>query len=201
MDNNLTIEKILGHLKTVLTHKKWVYFYCKMCGIPKQGLLHDLSKFSPIEFIESAKYWTGTRSPIDMCKEKYGYSEAWLHHKGRNKHHYEYWQDNFDKGGEALQVPFEYAVEMICDFIGAARAYMGDGFSFATEWEWWINKRETRAMHDQTKIFISLVLKELVQNLEIRRILNYDTLKDYYNRATVIYKTYPIPEWYIEHMI
>lgn len=112
-----------NHLRTVLTHKKWVFYYCCKAGIPLQGLVHDLSKFSPTEFMESINYYTGTHSPIDECKKKNGVSYAWMHHKGRNPHHYEYWQDNFDKGGQPIKMPYKYAVELLCDYLGAGRAY------------------------------------------------------------------------------
>lgn len=97
------------HFKKVCTHKHWVFYYCCKVGIPFQGLVHDLSKFSPTEFWESVKYYQGTSSPIDACKKENGWSAAWMHHKGRNKHHYEYWQDNFDNGGN----PIEWGEKMI----------------------------------------------------------------------------------------
>ena len=115
-------KRFFGHIKTVMKHKYWVWYYMNKCGFKWgwRGLWHDMSKFSPIEFWESVKYYSGTRSPIDACKEENGISMAWMHHKGRNPHHYEYWQDNFDKGGEAKEMPWKYKVEMICDYLGAA---------------------------------------------------------------------------------
>ena len=155
----MKIKYILGHLKTVLKHKWWVFRYCYMFGITWRGIVHDLSKFSPTEFFESVKYYSGTRSPIDACKEDKGYSKAWLHHKGRNKHHYEYWQDNFDNGGTPLQMPFKESVEMLCDYLGAARAYMGDSFTYQKEIDWWNNKQsKPLAIHPVNKIFISHML-------------------------------------------
>lgn len=87
------MNKFKEHFKTVCNHKKYVFVNCLVAGMPVRGLLHDISKFSPTEFLESVKYYQGHRSPIDACKEVNGYSKAWMHHKGRNKHHYEYWQD------------------------------------------------------------------------------------------------------------
>lgn len=104
------------HFKKVCTHKRWVFYYCCKVGIPFQGLVHDLSKFSPTEFWESVKYYQGTSSPIDACKKENGWSAAWMHHKGRNKHHYEYWQDNFDNGGNPIEMPMKYKKEMLCDY-------------------------------------------------------------------------------------
>ena len=127
------IKNSFKHFKKICKHKYYVGKYCFHYGLYKQGLMHDLSKFSPTEFFESVKYYQGDRSPIDACKEQNGYSEAWLHHKGRNKHHYEYWFDNLDNGGKPLLMPFNYMVEMFCDYIGAGQAYMGKNFTIESE--------------------------------------------------------------------
>ena len=82
-----------GHLKTITLHKLRVTRLCFKMGLIKQGLLHDLSKYSPVEFWAGVRYFQGNRSPIDAEKEAKGYSEGWLHHKGHNKHHWEYWID------------------------------------------------------------------------------------------------------------
>lgn len=147
------MKKFFGHLNTILKHKWWVFYYCWKAGIPWRGLVHDLSKFHPVEFLESVKYYTGTSSPIDTCKEENGYSDAWMHHKGRNKHHYEYWQDYFDYGGVAIEMPYEYTIEMLCDYLGAGRAYHGKNFSMEKELEWWKKKKENCAMHEFQREF------------------------------------------------
>ena len=144
------IKNFIGHLKTVLKHKKCVAYYCFMCGLYKQGILHDMSKFSPTEFWESVKYYQGTRSPIDACKEENGYSMAWFHHRGCNKHHWEYWMDDFEKGSIPKKMPFKYVLEMTCDFLGAGRAYVGESFTIKSEYDWWQNKRKVVKMHEDT---------------------------------------------------
>lgn len=157
----------MGTFKTVCKHKYYVGKYCFIAGIPLRGILHDLSKLSPTEFIESVKYYQGYRSPIDACKEANGWSKAWMHHKGRNKHHYEYWQDNFDKGGNPVMMPREYAFEMFCDYVGAARAYQGKDFSFKDELEWWNKKKSNGiAMHPQTKEFIDEMMRACARHGE-----------------------------------
>ena len=87
------IRKMTKHLWLVLRHTHAVFIHCAKCGIPLRGLLHDLSKFSPVEFFESVRYYHGARSPLAVCREEKGLSMAWLHHKGRNRHHLEYWVD------------------------------------------------------------------------------------------------------------
>ena len=162
------IQKFFGHLKTVTKHKYWVWYYMHKCGKGWRGLWHDMSKFSPTEFWESVKYYSGTRSPIDACKEDKGISMAWMHHKGRNPHHYEYWQDNFDHGGEPKEMPWKYKVEMICDYLAAGRAYMGKNFSYHAEYEWWLKKLESpRRQHEKDKEFVTNILKQLAYEEEM----------------------------------
>lgn len=137
--------KTIKHLKTICKHKYWVFYYCCKAGIPWRGLVHDFSKFSPTEFFESVKYYQGTSSPIDVCKKDKGWSAAWMHHKGRNRHHFEYWWDN----NGPVKMPYKDALELICDYLGAGRAYQGRNFSYRSELEWWENKSKTL---DESKI-------------------------------------------------
>ena len=65
-----------GHLRNILVHKWWVFYYACKFGIPWRGFMHDWSKFHPTEFFESVKYYQGTLSPIPVCKEAVGLSLA-----------------------------------------------------------------------------------------------------------------------------
>ena len=87
----MKLKNIFLHFKKICVHKYWVGYYCFKADLYWQGIIHDLSKFSPVEFWESVKYYQGTSSPIDVSKKVNGYSKAWFH-RGRNLHHYEYWQ-------------------------------------------------------------------------------------------------------------
>lgn len=118
------MNKYWEHFKTITKHKKVVMELCFKCGIYKRGILHDLSKYGPTEFIASAKHFQGNRSPIDAAKEKDGYSLAWQHHKGHNPHHWEYWIDNVGtRKNTPIEIPYEYVVEMVCDWVGAGIVY------------------------------------------------------------------------------
>ena len=117
------MNKYLGHFKTITKHKWYVGIECFKRGLYWQGFMHDWSKYHPTEFLNSAKYWNGKTTPIGLEKKDKGYSEAWLHHKGHNKHHWEYWVDW--KNGKRLlcKIPDKYLKEMACDMIGASKAY------------------------------------------------------------------------------
>ena len=176
-------QRFFGHLKTVTKHRWWVCYYCFKAGIPWQGLVHDLSKFSPVEFWESVKYYQGFRSPIDYCKEVNGWSKAWMHHKGRNKHHYEFWQDNFDFGCKPVQMPYKYVLELICDFLGAGRAYNGKNFSPENEYKWWLKKKANGIkMHPQTLEFVNLMMEDFLNSGFINTLVRAE---EYYNFAAI----------------
>lgn len=149
--------KFFKHLKTVLIHKWYVFIYMWHCGYIFRGIMHDMSKFSWTEFSESVKYYNGKKSPIDECKQQNGYSLAWLHHRGRNKHHYEYWVDYLDDGGKPIEMPRKYVIELICDWIAAGRTYAhnaGKKFTYADELEYVKWKLGIANMHENTKSYI-----------------------------------------------
>ena len=153
------MNNFMKHLKTTLRHKYYVAKSCFKCGLYKQGLLHDLSKFSPIEFLTSVKYYTGKRSPIDVEKELLGYSAAWMNHKNKNKHHWQYWTDFIDGKVIPLIMPPEYFVEMICDWVGAGKAYNEGEWSIDTFKKWYENNKDKMLIHEQNKEFIELLCK------------------------------------------
>ena len=120
--------KAWQHFKTITTHKMWVMRYCFKIGLYWQGLTHDLSKYSPTEFLVGMKYYQGDRSPNNAEREDTGMSKSWMHHKGRNKHHFEYWIDygiNCDTIIKGVPMPRRYVAEMIMDRISASRVYLG----------------------------------------------------------------------------
>ena len=136
-----------------------MFYYCCKFGIPLQGITHDLSKFSPTEFLESIKFYQGGKSsPIPAAKKAQGYSLAWQHHKGRNKHHYEYWTDNYDLGTTCIKMPYKYVLELVADYLAAGRTYRGKDFTFVDEYEWWIKCKDCRKIHKDTKQLITKIL-------------------------------------------
>ena len=136
-----------------------MFYYCCKFGIPLQGITHDLSKFSPTEFLESIKFYQGGKSsPIPAAKKAQGYSLAWQHHKGRNKHHYEYWTDNYDSGTTCIKIPYKYVLELVADYLAAGRTYRGKDFTFVDEYEWWMKCKDYRKIHEDTKQLITKML-------------------------------------------
>ena len=158
------------HFKTITRHRHEVIRNCKRAGIFWQGLRHDLSKYSPTEFGQGAKYWQGTRSPNDREREVKGYSDAWMHHKGRNKHHFEYWSDYsaVDKIVRPVEMPLRYVAEMFCDRVAASKIYMGKNYTDRSPLEYFEkgkHRREGR-IHPNTSVLIEKMLTVLADEGE-----------------------------------
>ncbi len=155
--------KFFRHLKTI-THHKWLVLRgCFQVGLYWQGLTHDLSKYSPTEFLVGARYWQGTRSPNAAERDEKGYSEAWMHHKGRNRHHYEYWTDMspVTRNYDPIPMPRRYLVEMVMDRIAACRTYQGKAYTDASAFVYFEKSRDRQLMHPQTEQELRFLLAML----------------------------------------
>ena len=141
------------HFVTITKHRLLVLRGCFRVGLYRQGLTHDLSKYSPTEFWAGAKYYQGNRSPNAAEREDKGYSEAWMHHKGRNKHHYEYWTDMNRQTHryEPIPMPRRYLVEMVMDRLAACKTYQGAAYTAASPLRYLDGSRERLLMHPQTE--------------------------------------------------
>lgn len=168
-------KRFTGHARTVRKHRAMVRKLCFKCGLYWQGLTHDLSKYSPTEFWNGVKFYTGTKSPHIGEREKFGYSAAWLHHKGRNKHHPEYWQDIRPSGvTEPIEMPLEYFVEMVCDRVAASMIYLGDKYTDAAPLEYYELRKSENQFHPKTRAMLEECLMR-ISDEGIERVL--DNLK------------------------
>ena len=177
---------IAKHFSVVMRHKWVVFKECAACGMPLRGLLHDLSKFSPTEFLSSARYFQGNRSPIEAEKERLGYSKAWLHHKGHNKHHWEYWTD-FDDSGAVIanKIPYKYVVEMVCDWVGASKVYENGDWNRLKPLQYYQKVRMGRYFYPETEELIVMFLEKIATDglVCFHRIARLREIKaDYENR-------------------
>lgn len=161
--------KALAHFHTITKHKILVMKECFRVGLYRQGLLHDLSKYSPTEFWVGCRYYQGNRSPNNAEREDKGYSAAWLHHKGRNKHHYEYWIDYSLDGKHVLagmKMPVRYVVEMFLDRIAASKVYKGSKYKDSDPIEYYMNGKAGELMHPETRALLEKLLHMLAEQGE-----------------------------------
>ena len=143
-----------GHLKTITMHRCEVMKNCFRIGLYWQGLTHDLSKFSPVEFRTGVLYYRGYRSPNTVERLQTGVSPAWLHHKGRNRHHFEYWVDHdLDDPTRMIgcRMPYRYVAEMFCDRVAASKIYKGASYNDACPWEYFKKSKDSPLIHPETQ--------------------------------------------------
>lgn len=154
------------HLHTINRHRALVRKYCFRLGLYWQGLTHDLSKYSPQEFWVGIRYYQGDRSPNDAERRERGYSAAWLHHKGRNRHHLEYWTDYGQKPDGSncvvgVEMPVKYVAEMFCDRLAASRIYRGEAFDYGDPWKFFQRSKTHTILSQKTSDLLESMLVKL----------------------------------------
>ena len=179
------LKNIVGHFMVITRHKWVVFKLCCKVGQPWRGLVHDLSKYSPTEFWEGVKYFNGKHSPITEEKKDKGYSQAWLHHKGRNKHHTDYWVD-LSAPDKTPIIPYQYVAEMLCDKLAAGMVYKGKDWTKEYELDYWLNERDKTLVNDQVEALITEFLTQVSKD-GIDKVLTKKNVK-------ALYKKYCSPE-------
>ena len=179
------LKNIVGHFMVITRHKWVVFKLCCKVGQPWRGLVHDLSKYSPTEFWEGVKYFNGKHSPITDAKKDKGYSQAWLHHKGRNKHHTDYWVD-LSAPDKTPIIPYQYVAEMLCDKLAAGMVYKGKDWTKDYELDYWLNERDKTLVNDQVEALITEFLTQVSKD-GIDKVLTKKNVK-------ALYKKYCSPE-------
>lgn len=166
------MSKAWKHFKTITYHKYLVAKGCFKVGLYWQGLVHDLSKYSPSEFWVGIKYYQGDRSPNNAEREAIGYSSAWLHHKGRNKHHYEYWidysahNDAMPGGMAPVPMPYHYVIEMVMDRIAASKVYKGESYHDGAPLAYYYEGTDRAPVHEETRKLLLQMLQMLAEEGE-----------------------------------
>ncbi len=175
--------KAWQHLKTIVHHKNLVRKGCFRVGLYRQGIMHDWSKYSPTEFLVGCKYYQGTKSPNNAERMDKGYSLAWLHHKGRNKHHLEYWIDYSEENNglmAGMPMPVNYVVEMFIDRISASKNYQKDRYTDESPLRYYEHGREHYMMHPKTQELLERLLHMLAEKgeEEVFRYIRTDVLQN-----------------------
>lgn len=170
----------IKHFCTITKHRHMVIRHCAKTGILWQGLRHDLSKYSLAEFIPGAKYYLGYKSPTEAERMEIGYSAAWMHHKGRNKHHFEYWTDYNPqtKKMSPVEMPLRYVKEMFCDRVAAGKIYLGKNYTNDNPINYFLNGNARYVMHPNTAKVLGEWLLMLQQRGEKETFAYIKKIKD-----------------------
>ena len=167
---------IWGHFKTITKHRHKVMRLCFRIGLYRQGLMHDLAKYSPTEFPKGCIYIQGDRSPNNKEREVTGISLSWLHHKGRSKHHFEYWIDIKDGKFTPIEMPYKYVLESVCDRIAACITYEKENYTKESALKYFTSRSDSFLMHENT----SKLMLEILTRISI--VGEKQALKEYKKR-------------------
>ena len=184
------IKNFFGHLYTITHHRHIVIRHAFKAGIGFQGLFHDLSKYSPKE-MSIVKYYTGKKSPHQVCREEIGYSPCWIYHYHRNKHHFQFWWDEDEEGKIIpIKMPYKYVIESFCDMVGASKAYAQKNWEPKMVWDYWQAKCVgKRIMNKESQYLVEKLIWNLYQMGEERFLTWYKNgkkyLEDEYNKGTL----------------
>lgn len=183
--------KWLGHLRIITKHRHQVIRNGFHCGIFFHCLKHDLSKYSPTEFLISAKNYNGHHSPVyEERKTNDGFSYICQHHTKRNKHHWEYWTDFFMGRIVCHTMSWVYATEYVCDMLSASKTYDPEHFKPETTLDYFNARCDRYFMTTATKEYVRWCL-ERYRDLGFMGLKKKDTKAKY----TEITKQYPKVEF------
>ncbi len=166
------IYNAIQHIKTINHHKKLVMQGCFRLGLYWQGLTHDLSKYTWPELRIGIRYYMNDQSPHNGERREYGYSTAWLHHKGRNRHHAEYWidytadPDPEDRHVAGMKMPVRYVIEMFVDRISASKNYRRDKYKDSDPLEYYEKRKSYMVVHEDTRKQLEILLHMLAEKGE-----------------------------------
>ncbi len=176
------IKNAWGHFVTITNHRHAVIAHAFKAGIVWRGLLHDLSKYTPTEFSKGVRFFTdGKRSPNEGERNEYGYSIAWMHHKGRNRHHFEYWVDYNPKSKlvEPVKMPIVFVKEMFCDRVAASKIYQKENYNESHPLEYFLRAKGRRIIHAETSDLLESWLVMLKEKGENETFKHIRSLNDY----------------------
>jgi len=163
--------KYWKYLKYVVRHKWYVMIECFKRGLIWRGLVHDISKLFPSEFIPYANFFygsaiekgrnsTGYYKPTETGDEEFDF--AWLLHQKRNKHHWQWWVLPEDEGGiKVIEMEPKYRTEMLCDWIGAGKAqghFSPKKDPLRETKHWWKENNHKMQLHKGTRSYFELLL-------------------------------------------
>jgi len=165
--------KYWKYLKYVLRHKWYVGIECVRRGLIWRGIMHDMSKFLPSEFIPYANFFYGENNDIKRGRNATGYYKptdtgdndfdfAWLLHQKRNRHHWQWWILPEDEDGiKIIKMDDKYRTEMLCDWIGAGKAqghFSPKDDPLQETRNWWNANNHKMQLHEDTRLYFDLFL-------------------------------------------
>lgn len=123
---------------------------------------HDLSKDKSDEYLAYDAYFYGNNRSYNVVRD---FKYAWLKHIHRNPHHWQHWILNDDdeprEGENIMDMPYNYIVEMICDWWSFSW-YTGNLYDI---FRWYDAKKDHIKLSDTTRLTVERILTDIKEKL------------------------------------
>ena len=159
--HKLNVKKGFDYIKENLPHLVDV----PLNGVDYEwqiGMAHDQSKSEPDEYDAYDAYFYGGNRSFAVVQ---AFNEAWLFHIHRNPHHWQYWvllHDEPDEPEECIEMPYNYILEMICDWW----AFSWENENLYEIFAWYDDHKDNIKLHKNTRQTVEFVLGEIKKELE-----------------------------------
>ena len=95
---------------------------------------------------------------------------------GVNKHHWQCWIDFEDGELIVIEMPPKYLAEMLCDWIGAGKAYNKGNWTIDTFKNWYANNKDKIILHTLTRDYIELVVDSVTDEEDLYKWINVNRI-------------------------
>ena len=146
-----------AYFSYVLRHKWHVFWEAIKLGIPWLGLIHDWDKFLPSIWLPYVRHYFNSDGSVKEPFQKGDFFDyAWLAHRRRAQHHWQWWVLFRDDGTiRTLPMPKKYRREMLADWLGTALAHGRDVLA------WYAENKNKLSLHPETREWIEARLYDV----------------------------------------
>ena len=123
---------------------------------------HDYSKSLSDEYEAYDDYFYGGNKSFNVVQD---FNRAWLTHIHRNPHHWQYWiliNDNPKEGEIIMDMPYNYIIEMICDWWAFSWS-KGNLFEI---FSWYDEHKNYMKLSAVTRMNVESILSKIKEKLE-----------------------------------
>lgn len=155
------------HRAAVLMGFEWIVsnlpgvIKCDEALLREQMRMHDTSKYNPAEYDAYDKYFYGNNKSYQVVED---FNKAWLIHLHNNPSHWQYWilhNDDPEEGMKILDMPYNYILEMLCDWWSFSwiKGNLHEVF------DWYEERKDYIKLSDRTRIEVEYILDLIKKKL------------------------------------
>lgn len=125
-------------------------------------MAHDLSKDDLEEYGPYDRYFYGKNRSYEVVND---FRYAWLRHIHLNPHHWQHWvliNDDPNEGELIMDMPYNYIIEMICDWW----AFSWEAENLTEIFKWYDEHKDYMKLSDKTRGAVEDILQKMQKVIE-----------------------------------